>query len=94
MISRHGAVSRETAVQMVRGAKASLGTDFVMVTTGIMGPEGGSPEKPVGTVWVGLGYGDAIETHPFHFRFDRQRNTELTAAHGLNALRKFILQHS
>ena len=94
VIARHGAVSRETAVQMVRGAKASLGTDFVMVTTGIMGPEGGSPEKPVGTVWVGLGYGDAIETHPFHFRFDRQRNTELTAAHGLNALRKFILQHS
>lgn len=94
VIARHGAVSRETAVQMVRGAKASLGTDFVMVTTGIMGPEGGSPEKPVGTVWIGLGYGDAIETHPFHFRFDRQRNIELTAAHGLNALRKFILQHS
>lgn len=94
VIARHGAVSRETAVQMVRGAKASLGTDFVMVTTGIMGPDGGSTEKPVGTVWVGLGYGDEIETHPFHFRFDRQRNIELTAAHGLNALRKFILQHS
>lgn len=94
VIARHGAVSRETAVQMVRGAKASLGTDFVLVTTGIMGPDGGSPEKPVGTVWVGLGYGEDIETHPFHFRFDRQRNTELTAAHGLNALRKFILQHS
>jgi nicotinamide-nucleotide amidase len=94
VIAQHGAVSRETAVQMVLGAKAILDTDFVLATTGIMGPDGGSAEKPVGTVWVGLGFGDDIETHPFYFRFDRQRNMELTAAHGLNALRKFILQHS
>lgn len=92
-IKQFGAVSRETAVQMVKGALKSLKTDFVIITTGIMGPGGGTPEKPTGTVWVGLGYGEHVETHPFHFRFDRQRNMELTAAHGLNALRKFILNH-
>lgn len=91
IIKKYGAVSRETAVQMVKGALNTLKTDYVIVTTGIMGPDGGTPEKPTGTVWVGLGYRDQVETHPFHFRFDRQRNMELTAAHGLNALRKFIL---
>lgn len=92
-IRNFGAVSRETAVQMVKGALKTLKTDYVIITTGIMGPDGGSPEKPTGTVWVGLGSGEHVETHPFHFRFDRQRNMELTAAHGLNALRKFILNH-
>lgn len=93
-LMQFGAVSRETAVQMVKGALDSLKTDYVIVTTGIMGPDGGTPQKPTGTVWVGLGTKAHIEAYPFHFRFDRQRNMELTAAHGLNALRKFILNHS
>lgn len=93
VLEQHGAVSRETAVQMVKGALLVLKTDYVLVTTGIMGPDGGTPEKPSGTVWVGIGDGHHIETHQFQFRFDRQRNMELTATHGLNALRKFILNH-
>lgn len=92
-IQQFGAVSRETAVQMVKGALKVLKTDYVIITTGIMGPGGGTPEKPTGSVWVGLGSKEHIETHPLYFRFDRQRNMELTAAHGLNALRKFILNH-
>jgi nicotinamide-nucleotide amidase len=87
----HGAVSKETASQMVKGALKMLKTDYVLVTTGIMGPDGGSPEKPVGTVWVGVGDGHRTELHEFHFRFDRQRNIELTATNALNMLRKFIL---
>lgn len=87
----HGAVSKETASQMVKGALKMLKTDYVLVTTGIMGPDGGSPEKPVGTVWVGVGDGHRTELHEFHFRFDRQRNIELTATNALNVLRKFIL---
>lgn len=87
----HGAVSKETASQMVKGALKMLKTDYVLVTTGVMGPDGGSPEKPVGTVWVGVGDGHRTELHEFHFRFDRQRNIELTATNGLNVLRKFIL---
>jgi nicotinamide-nucleotide amidase len=76
---------------MVKGALKSLKTDYVLVTTGIMGPDGGTPEKPTGTVWVGVGSAEKTETHHFHFRFDRQRNMELTATHALNVLRKFIL---
>lgn len=90
-LKNHGAVSKETASQMVKGALKVLKTDFVVVTTGIMGPDGGSPEKPTGTVWVGVGSAEKTETHHFHFRFDRQRNMELTATHALNVLRKFIL---
>jgi nicotinamide-nucleotide amidase len=86
-----GAVSKETASQMVKGALRSLKSDYVVVTTGVMGPDGGTPEKPAGTVWVGVGSNEKTETHHFHFRFDRQRNMELTATHALNVLRKFIL---
>jgi nicotinamide-nucleotide amidase len=90
-LKNFGAVSKETASQMVKGALKVLKTDFVVVTTGIMGPDGGTPEKPIGTVWVGVGNAEKTETHHFQFRFDRQRNMELTGTHALNVLRKFIL---
>ena len=92
VIKQYGAVSKETASMMVKGALRLLKTDFVLVTTGIMGPNGGSPEKPSGTVWIGVGNAQRTETHHFHFRFDRQRNMELTATNALNILRKFVLQ--
>lgn len=91
-LSSHGAVSRETVLEMARGILAETGSDFAIATSGIMGPDGGSAEKPVGTVWVGLATRDREASSHFQFRFDRQRNIELTANHGLNALRKFILQ--
>jgi nicotinamide-nucleotide amidase len=91
-LSSHGAVSRETVMEMARGILAETGSDFAIATSGIMGPDGGSAEKPVGTVWVGLATRDREASSHFQFRFDRQRNIELTANHGLNALRKFILQ--
>ena len=91
-IAQFGAVSKETASQMVKAAIRQLKADYALVTTGIMGPDGGSPDKPVGTVWVGVGNAVKTETHHFYFRFDRQRNIELTATYALNTLRKFILQ--
>jgi nicotinamide-nucleotide amidase len=90
-IETAGAVSEETVKQMAQGALISLDTDYVIATSGIMGPDGGSPEKPVGTVWVAVGSRQKIITQKFNFRFDRQRNIELSATNALNLLRKFII---
>jgi nicotinamide-nucleotide amidase len=90
-LTTHGAVSEPTVQQMVRGALEALETDYVIATSGIMGPDGGTPEKPVGTVWVAVGNRQNILTQKFSFRFDRLRNIELTATNALNLLRKFIL---
>lgn len=86
-----GAVSEETAVEMVNGALKILNTDYAIAVTGIMGPDGGSEEKPVGTVWIAIGNKTKTETHKLNLRFDRQRNISLTAVNALNLLRKFIL---
>ena len=89
-LQSEGAVSEATVRQMVRGALTLLDTDFAIATSGIMGPDGGTGEKPVGTVWVAVGNRQNILTQKFSFRFDRARNIELTATNALNLLRKFI----
>ncbi|MEO6549216.1 MAG: competence/damage-inducible protein A [Ferruginibacter sp.] len=89
-----GAVSEEVVIQMAKGALRNLQTDYTIAVSGIMGPDGGMPDKPVGTVWVAVGSTEAIVTEKFNFRFDRQRNIELTANYSLNLLRKFILSQT
>ena len=91
VLAAEGAVSQPTVEAMVRGALGQLDTDYVVATSGIMGPDGGSPEKPVGTVWIAVGNRRNILALKFSFRFDRARNIELTATNALNQLRKFIL---
>jgi len=90
-LAAHGAVSEETVREMVRGAMQQLDTDYTIATSGIMGPDGGTPDKPVGTVWIAVGNRQNILAQKFSFRFDRLRNIELTATNALNQLRKFIL---
>lgn len=87
-----GAVSEEVVTQMVKGALKALKTDYAVATSGIMGPDGGSENKPVGMVWIAVGNNDRIVAQKFNFRFDRLRNIELTAMNALNMLRKFILE--
>ncbi|MES1225098.1 MAG: CinA family protein, partial [Bacteroidota bacterium] len=88
-----GAVSEETVKQMLEGVIAKLNVDYAVATSGIMGPDGGSAEKPVGTVWIAVGNKQKLEAMQFNFRFDRSRNISMTAAAALNFLRKFILKN-
>ncbi len=89
-----GAVSEETVKEMVKGAISKLNVDFALATSGIMGPDGGTDEKPVGTVWIAAGNKEKVETLKLNLRFDRQRNIGMTATNALNFLRKFILANS
>jgi nicotinamide-nucleotide amidase len=79
---------------MAQGALKLMQTDYVIAVSGIMGPDGGSDQKPVGTVWVAVGNNQKIEAKKLWFRFDRKRNIELTAINALNLLRIFILKNS
>ncbi len=89
-----GAVSEEVVTQMAKGALRNIGTDYTIAVSGIMGPDGGVPDKPVGTVWVCVGSIEKLVTHKFTFRFDRERNIRLTALNALNMLRKFIIENN
>jgi nicotinamide-nucleotide amidase len=73
---------------IAKGIREKTGTDLALATSGIMGPGGGTETKPVGTVFVAIASQEKIESTSFHFRFDRKRNIELTAAHALDFLRK------
>jgi nicotinamide-nucleotide amidase len=86
----HGAVSRETAIEMVSGALVHSGATVAVAVTGIAGPGGGTADKPVGTVWIAWkrrgGYPTA---EVFHFEGDREavrRQTVATALQGLEAI--------
>ncbi len=89
----NGAVSEETVKEMVKGVLKKMNTDYALATSGIMGPDGGTEEKPVGTVWIAAGNAEKTETLKLNLRFDRKRNIEHTALSALNFLRKFILNN-
>ena len=90
---KHGAVSQETVTEMVKGAIKELHVDYAVAVSGIMGPDGGSEEKPVGTVWIATGNIEKTETLKLNLRFDRQRNIAITAMNALNFLRRFVLSN-
>ena len=73
ILSGFGAVSRETVLQMVSGVQRLLSSDCAIATSGIAGPGGGSVEKPVGTVWIAVRYGERSEAECFCFEGDREQ---------------------
>ncbi|MGX5728680.1 CinA family protein [Metapseudomonas otitidis] len=86
LFSQVGAVSREVVLAMVEGAQARSGARFAVAVSGVAGPDGGSPEKPVGTVWIAWADGDARHSRRYQFVGDRQqvrRQTVETALHGV-----------
>ena len=91
-LEHFGAVSEEVVREMVSGTLQIMKTDFALAVSGIMGPGGGTQEKPVGTVWIAAGNVQKIVATQIHARFDRERNIHVTAMQALNFLRMFILE--
>jgi nicotinamide-nucleotide amidase len=92
-LETQGAVSEDVVIEMAKGLLKHLNTNYAIAVSGIMGPGGGMAEKPVGTVWIAVASETKTITKKFHFRFNRQRNIQLTAMNALNMLRCFINEH-
>jgi nicotinamide-nucleotide amidase len=91
-LEEHGAVSRETALEMSAGIKQRTGADVGLSVTGVAGPAGGSPAKPVGTVWVSIDQSGRHEAKLFRFTGDREHIILGTSQVALNWLRTTLLQ--
>ncbi len=86
----YGAVSRETILEMARGARTRLSGDIAISVSGIAGPGGGTPDKPVGTVWIGLASKDGEWAEEFHFSGNREQNKTSAADAALQFLLDYL----
>jgi len=91
-LQQFGAVSEQTVTEMVQGVIREIDADYAVATSGIMGPDGGSTEKPVGTVWIAVANKEKVKAGKYFFRFDRRRNIEMTAQTALILLRRWVLE--
>ncbi|MBQ1979513.1 MAG: CinA family protein, partial [Alistipes sp.] len=87
LIARHGAVSEEVARQMAEGARRVTGADYGLATTRIAGPTGGSPQKPVGTVWFALASADGTMAVKYASGTDRGQVIDRATAYAIRLLR-------
>lgn len=91
IIKNHGAVSKQCVEAMASEGRKLLKTDYCIATSGIAGPDGGTPEKPVGTVWIAISSEKETTSHKFEFKHNRERNIELTVVYALNFLRRTLV---
>jgi PncC family amidohydrolase len=89
-LEAHGAVSEETIREMIAGVMKALDTDYAVATSGIAGPGGGTPEKPVGTIWVAAGKGDQIVTRKLEGDEGREINVARATYAALQLLRGLL----
>jgi len=94
ILEKDGAVSREVIEQMALGGKKYLNTDYCLATSGIAGPDGGTKEKPVGTVWIALATPVGVQSKLFHFGEHRGRNIRRSALAALDMLRRELNTNS
>ncbi len=91
-LKEHGAVSEPTVVEMVSGTLRLLNTDIAVAVSGIAGPGGGTPEKPVGTVWLAVGNQEQTITRKLSLGKDRIKNIEYASVQALNMIRQFVVE--
>ena len=89
-LRQHGAVSRETVIEMARGVRTALGANIGVSISGIAGPGGGLPDKPVGTTWIGLSATDGDWARKFVWDGDRRANKEASAEVALQFLLDYL----
>lgn len=92
LLQTYGAVNREVAEQMAVGVMSKSGADIGLAVTGIAGPDGGTEEKPVGTVYIAIATSEENWVTKFCFNGDRRQIREITAQSGLDLVRKYLLQ--
>jgi PncC family amidohydrolase len=90
LLAQYGAVSRETALEMAFGARRNLGADLAVSVSGIAGPGGGTVEKPVGTVWVGLSAAEGAWARHFRFSGEREQVKSASAEAALRMLADYL----
>jgi len=91
LIEKHGAVSKEVVTAMVQNVRLLMNTDYAIATSGIAGPDGGTAEKPVGTVWIAIATPNGVEAKRFNFGEHRMRNIRRASLAALNELRLVLL---
>jgi len=89
-LQRYGAVSRETVLEMARGARNALGADVAISVSGIAGPGGGLPQKPVGTTWIGLVTPEGEQAEVFYWKGDRRENKVLSAEQAIKMAIEYL----
>jgi len=90
IINARGAVSEEVVCQMADGVRKHTGADVAVSLSGVAGPDGGTEDKPVGTVWIGLSSAKGTKGFLFRFGRNRERNIHISALFALNILRRHI----
>jgi nicotinamide-nucleotide amidase len=86
LLATHGAVSEPVVRAMATGVRRLTGARYAVAVSGVAGPDGGTPEKPVGTVWLAIADGDAVQTRRFLFPGDRAAVRQATAEAAVEAL--------
>ena len=90
IINKYGAVSKEVALEMAQGIRKRMNVDIGLSTTGIAGPGGGSKDKPIGLVYIGLSTSNFEKVFKFNFSKNRKTNKLMTSQAALNILRNYL----
>ena len=91
-LKKYGAVSAQTAKEMAKGGVFATDADICVAITGLAGPDGATPEKPIGLVYIACYMNDKVHVEEFRFKGDRQKIRERSVVQALDVLRRSILE--